>query len=176
MIELVKIQNELKCKKDQYNNFGRYYYRSAESILEAVKPLLNKNNCVLLMSDDITTAGDRVYIKATARIINKDGKELSNTALAREPLTQKGMSDPQITGSASSYARKYALNGLFAIDDTTDTDSQDNTVSTAIETIRKLIKTKKVNETDFLKYFGVDRVGALTYDQQQQALVMLQKK
>jgi hypothetical protein len=124
----------------------------------------------------VVTANDRVYIKATAKVINSEGNVIENTALAREPLTQKGMSDPQVTGSASSYARKYALNGLFAIDDTTDTDSQDNTVATAIETIRKLIKTKKVNEADFLAYFKVDRIGNLTYEQQQQALQMLEKK
>lgn len=176
MIELINIQKELKAPKKQRNNFGNYNYRSCEDILEAVKPLLNKEQCVLIMSDDVVGVGDRVYIKATAKFINKDGVIIENTALAREPLQQKGMSDPQVTGSASSYARKYALNGLFAIDDTTDTDSQDNTVSTAIEQIRKLIKAKKVNEVDFLKYFKVDRVGALSYEQQQQALLMLEAK
>ena len=176
MKELITIQKELKAPKEQRNNFGNYNYRSCEDILEAVKPILYKNNCTLVMSDNVVSCGDRIYIKATAILTNSEGVKVENSGLAREPLTQKGMSDPQVTGSASSYARKYALNGLFAIDDTTDTDSQDNTTTTAIETIRKLIKTKKVNEADFLKYFGVDRVGALSYEQQQQSLIMLEKK
>ena len=176
MKELITIQQELKAPKQQRNNFGNYNYRSCEDILEAVKPILKKENCTLIMSDDVVLCGDRVYIKATATVTNSEGQVISNTGLAREPLQQKGMSDPQVTGSASSYARKYALSGLFAIDDTTDTDSQDNTTTTAIEAIRKLIKTKKLNEADFLKYFGVERVGALSYEQQQQALIMLEKK
>lgn len=176
MIELVRIQSELKAPKNQYNNFGKYNYRSCEDILEGVKPLLKELECTLVISDDVVVAGDRVYIKAIATITNKNNKTVSNSGLAREALMQKGMSDSQITGSASSYARKYALNGLFAIDDTKDADTQDNTVSSAIEQIRTLIKVKKANETDFLKFFKVDRIGVLTYEQQQQALIMLQKK
>ncbi len=177
MLELYTIQQELKCKKDKFNAFGKYYYRSAESILESVKPLLKTNNCVLLMSDDIIQLGDRFYVKATATIMNnKDGKSLSVSAMAREPLIKKGASDEQVTGSASSYARKYALNGLFAIDDTTDTDSQDNTQVTAIQTINKLIKEKQVNTVDFLSYFKVKAVSELSFDNQQKAIQMLEKK
>jgi len=175
MKELIEIQTELKAPKGQYNSFGRYKYRSCEDILEGLKPLLKKYNCFIKLSDDIIQIGDRFYIKATAVIKSESGQEAS-TALAREPLTQKGMSDPQVTGSASSYARKFALSGLLALDDTTDTDSQDNTQATAIETIRKLIKTKKVNEMDFLSYFKVKAISELSYDKQQKAIQMLEKK
>lgn len=176
MKELIEIQSKLKVAKNRDNKFGGYKYRSCEDILEAVKPILKEQNCLLIMSDDIVLISDRFYIKSTAKIINADNVVIENTALAREPLAQKGMSDPQVTGSASSYARKYALNGLFAIDDSEDADGQDNTVSTAIETIRKLIKSKKVNEVEFYKYFKVSSVSELTFEQQQQAIVMLEKK
>lgn len=176
MKELIKIQKELKAPKNQYNNFGKYKYRSCEDILEGLKPLLNETNCTIILSDDVVLCGDRVYVKANAILTNSEGAQVSGSALAREPLSQKGMSDPQVTGSASSYARKYALCGLFAIDDTLEVDSQDNTQTTAIEQIRKLIKTKKVNELDFLKYFKVDAVSQLSYDNQQKAIQMLEKK
>lgn len=176
MKELQIIQEELKAPKNQFNNFGKYKYRSCEDILEGLKPLLKKTETTILMSDDVVLCGDRVYVKSTATLINKDNIEIKVSSLAREPLSQKGMSDPQVTGSASSYARKYALCGLFAIDDTVDTDSQDNTTTTAIETIKKLIKTKKVNEADFLKYFNVNAVSQLNYENQQKAIQMLEKK
>ena len=120
MLELVEIQNKLKAPKSQRNNFGKYNYRSCEDILEAVKPLLGES--CLTLSDDIILVGDRIYVKSTATLKVKD-VEISVTAMAREADTQKGMSAPQVTGSASSYARKYALNGLFAIDDTKDDDA-----------------------------------------------------
>jgi hypothetical protein len=117
---LAKIQRELKAPKGQMNNFGNYKYRSCEDILEALKPHLN--GYTLIITDDIILIGDRYYIKATATI--SDGKEsVSATGIARESQTKKGMDDSQITGSTSSYARKYALNGLFCIDDTKDADS-----------------------------------------------------
>lgn len=122
MKELVKIQSELKAPKSQYNKFGNYAYRSAEDILEAVKPLTVKHDCCLTVSDNIIMLGDRFYIEATARIVNAKGEAVEVTALAREADSQKGMAEPQITGSTSSYARKYALNGLFCIDDTKDAD------------------------------------------------------
>ena len=122
MKELVKIQSELKAPKSQYNNFGKYAYRSAEDILEAVKPIASKYDCCLTVSDNIIMLGDRFYIEATARIVNAKGEAVEVTALAREADSQKGMAEPQITGSTSSYARKYALNGLFCIDDTKDAD------------------------------------------------------
>lgn len=127
MEELQKIQSELKAPKNQYNRFGGYKYRNQEDILEAAKPLLKKYGCTLTVSDDLLMLGDRFYVKATATFTNKDGKSVQTTAFAREELTKKGMDASQITGSASSYARKYALNGLFCIDDTKDADTMDNT-------------------------------------------------
>lgn len=121
---LNNIQKELKAPKSQRNTFGNYNYRNCEDILEAVKPLLGEST--LIISDEIVQVGAFTYVKATACL--RDGEEeLSATAFAREPVEQKGMSVSQITGSTSSYARKYALNGLFCIDDTKDSDSQDNT-------------------------------------------------
>lgn len=130
MIEkLISIQKELKVPKGQRNTFGNYNYRSCEDILEAVKPLLAKYECFLTLSDSIEAIGTRYYVKALARIT--DGKDsIEVTAYAREAETKKGMDESQITGAASSYARKYALNGLFAIDDTKDADSDEYTQKT----------------------------------------------
>lgn len=122
--KLMEVQQELKAPKTQKNTFGNYYYRSCEDIIEAVKPLLSQKGLVLNISDSVEMVGERIYIKATVRVINiEDGQVIENTALAREELTKKGMDASQITGTASSYARKYALNGMFAIDDTKDADS-----------------------------------------------------
>ncbi len=126
---LSKIQYELNAPKNQRNNFGKYNYRSCEDILEGLKKLMSKYNFSVTLSDEIVMVGDRIYVKATARIfITIDGKtyDESSTAFAREPKDQKGMNEAQITGSASSYARKYALNGLFAIDDNKDADTDEH--------------------------------------------------
>jgi len=122
MKELVSIQSELKCNKSQFNAFGKYKYRSCEDILEAVKPLLVKQKCVLTVSDEVVQVGDRIYVKATAKL---EGEKFTAAAVgfAREPISKKGMDESQITGAASSYARKHALNGLFAIDDNADADT-----------------------------------------------------
>jgi len=127
-MKLVKIQAELKAPKNQTNNFGKYKYRSAEDIIEAVKPILFKNNCALLISDEIIQVADRIYVRATAMLIDENNEELPIQVYgwAREEEVKKGMDAAQITGSASSYARKYALNGLFAIDDTKDSDATNN--------------------------------------------------
>ena len=126
MKEFVKkvadIQRNLKAPKNQFNSFGKYKYRSCEDIMEGLKPILG--DLVVTVSDDIRMVGDRIYIVATAKITDGENS-ISNTAMARESLTKKGMDDSQITGTASSYARKYALNGLFLIDDTKDADSMD---------------------------------------------------
>jgi hypothetical protein len=122
------IQGELKAPKGQTNNFGKYQYRSCEDILEAVKPLLVAQGLAIVISDDVKAVGERVYV--VANITLTDGETtVTNTAYAREALAKKGMDDSQITGAASSYARKYALNGMFCIDDTKDADSQNNTVN-----------------------------------------------
>ena len=121
--KLAAIQTKLHAPKNQHNKFGGYNYRSCEGILEAVKPLLD--GLVLTISDEVTEVGGRIYVKATARLT--DGKDaMTATAFAREAESRKGMDDSQLTGSASSYARKYALNGLLLIDDNKDADSQDN--------------------------------------------------
>lgn len=131
MKELITIQSELKAPKSQFNKFGGYKYRKAEDILEAVKPLLAKQKCTLTITDDVVLIGNRIYVKATATIKNEKGECETTTGWAREEETKKGMDGSQITGASSSYARKYALNGLFAIDDnadsdTTNTGQQDN--------------------------------------------------
>ena len=123
MKELITIQSELKAPKSQFNKFGGYKYRKAEDILEAVKPLLNKQKCTLTITDDIVMVGNRIYVKATATIKNKKGDCETTTGWAREEESKKGMDGSQITGASSSYARKYALNGLFAIDDNADSDT-----------------------------------------------------
>jgi hypothetical protein len=124
MKNLIKIQSELKSPKNQRNNFGNYNYRNCEDILEAVKPLLEKYECTVTISDDIVEVGNRIYVKATATFYDiKLAINSSVSAYAREPEQQKGMSESQITGASSSYARKYALNGLFLIDDTKDADA-----------------------------------------------------
>lgn len=143
VLKLSKIQKELKAPKGQRNSFGNYNYRSCEDILEAVKPLLG--DCVILVGDELIQVGDRYYIKATATFT--DGvNSVSNTALARESLDKKGMDDSQITGATSSYARKYALNGLLLIDDTKDADTQDNS-----EKVIKVVKDEVTAENDVMK-------------------------
>ena len=124
-MKLVNIQAELKAPKNQVNSFGKYKYRSAEDIIEAVKPILFKHQTALLISDEIVQVADRVYVKATAMLIDESNEELPIKVYgwAREEEVKKGMDASQITGSASSYARKIALNGLFAIDDNKDADS-----------------------------------------------------
>ena len=128
--KLAKIQQELKVGKTQRNTFGGYNFRNCSDILEAVKPLLKKYNCLILLSDEINFIGESNYVKATATIIDceDNNQMLFNNALAREPETLKGQSPAQITGGSSSYARKYALSGLLCIDDSTDDpDNRDNT-------------------------------------------------
>ena len=123
MKELIAIQSELKAPKSQFNKFGGYKYRKAEDILEAVKPLLAKQKCTLIITDDVVLIGNRIYVKATATIKNENGECETTNGWAREEETKKGMDGSQITGASSSYARKYALNGLFAIDDNADSDT-----------------------------------------------------
>lgn len=137
------IQRDLKAPKNQRNTFGKYNYRSAEDILEAVKPLCHANNTALTVSDEMILLGERYYIKATATLHDFSGNKIEVSAFAREPLDQKGMNAAQITGSASSYARKYALNGLFNIDDTKDADF---TNKHGKEDKPKKTTPKKVNE------------------------------
>lgn len=150
MNKLVEIQNELKAPKGQYNSFGRYNYRSCEDILEALKPILKKHNATLTITDEIFTTANRFYVKSTAKFSCGDEKaEVS--AFAREEETKKGMDASQITGSASSYARKYALNGLFLIDDTKDADTRDNRDELK-PAIKKVESTKENIEISATRY------------------------
>ena len=147
--KLASIQSELKAPKNQYNSFGKYYYRNCEDILEAVKPLCFKYGAAVRVEDEIVLIGDRYYVKATAIFIDAESRvSVSNTAYAREEDNKKGMDGAQVTGSTSSYARKYALNGLFAIDDTKDSD----TPKTRAELRKALIDSLKLSGIDIKAY------------------------
>lgn len=149
--KLAAIQAELHSPKSEYNQFGKYSYRTAEAILEAVKPFLKAQGCVLNCTDDLMLIGDRYYIKATAIITAvEDGSQVSTTAWAREEIDKKGMDQSQVTGASSSYARKYALNGLLAIDNTPDSDAtNEGDGTTAAASTKKPAKkvTKTAQET-----------------------------
>lgn len=171
--KLLNIQTELKAPKGQKNKFGNYMYRSCEDILEAVKPLLKENNVTLQLTDEIVFLGNRYYIKATA--ILKDTEEetrIENSAYARESETKKGMDDSQITGTASSYARKYALNGLFCIDDTKDADTneyktqqEDIKINKTMEgALREVIKNNNISNEkvwNILDNFGYEKLAEI---------------
>lgn len=124
---LAAIQTSLVAKKDKFNKFGGYSYRSAESILESLKPHLKQHGCTIKLDDEMQEVGGRVYVKATATLTNAEGESVSASAYAREAVSRKGMDDSQLTGATSSYARKYALGGLFAIDDSSDHDAMNVT-------------------------------------------------
>ena len=148
--QLANVQHELKCNKSLYNSFGKYSYRSTELIMEAVKPLLFSNDLCLIITDSVELIGDRFYIKATATVYNKEGEQISTTAYAREEEGKKGMDASQVTGSTSSYARKYALNGLLAIDDTKDADAT-NTYSVTNDSKTAATNSKTNNTTNTYK-------------------------
>ena len=189
--KLQEIQKELKAPKGQYNSFGKYKYRSCEDILEAVKPLLVKNKVVMKLSDEVIEVGGRVFVKATATFIDtEDGGEITNSAWAREDEVKKGMDGSQITGTASSYARKYCLNGLFLIDDTKDADTNeykeeaekryekvkdekvgDNIVACIRETIKK--NPSGMTEEGICKYFKVEKLEDLTMEQNAEFMRMV---
>lgn len=152
--KLATIQKKLKCEKSQYNSFGKYKYRSCEDILKAAKPLLDETKTVLTLSDELVAIGERYYVKATATLLDteesKDVPFISTTAYAREEETKKGMDGSQITGTASSYARKYALGGLFDIDDGIDSDTT-NTGETKTARAKTSVQSKTTidfNEVD----------------------------
>lgn len=161
--KLLKVQTELNAPKNRRNSFGKYNYRSCEDILEAVKPLLAKNKASVFIQDSILEMAGRVYVEANAYFIDTEKPEvpmITVSAYAREPLEKKGMDEPQITGTASSYARKYALNGLFLIDDVKDPDSDEY----RNETENKSKSTKKKDETDASvldNYINAEQVATL---------------
>lgn len=164
--KIQEIQCKLKVPKNLYNSFGKYNYRNAEGILEAVKPFLKKHGLVLTLSDEVINDNERYYVMATARITDGD-KSLYTTAYAREAVTKKGMDDSQITGTASSYARKYALNGLFLLDDTKDADTdeyhnQNNKLitKTQIKRLEELVD----DIPAMLNYYNIDKIENMTSD------------
>lgn len=168
--KLTEVQNELKAPKSKYNSFGKYNYRSCEDILEAVKPILKAKRLAMTVKDDVFNIGDRFYIMATVTVYDCESDEkVTTTAYAREDADKKGMDGSQITGSSSSYARKYALNGMFAIDDTKDADSwnthdKDRTVEKKeaerateeqVAKLRALYKGKEDKLTELLDKYGI---------------------
>ena len=162
--QLANVQHELKCNKSLYNSFGKYSYRSTELIMEAVKPLLFSNDLCLIITDSVELIGDRFYIKATATVSNKEGEQISTTAYAREEEGKKGMDASQVTGSTSSYARKYALNGLLAIDDTKDADATNtHGVTNDSKVVATNNKTNNITSTYKLTEGQIKRLYAIGY-------------
>lgn len=183
--KLMRIQDKLKAPKSNYNSFGKYKYRSCEDILESVKPLLAEEGLTLTLSDEIEQIGDRYYVRATASLYENDNLIEIVSAYAREEDTKKGMDASQITGTASSYARKYALNGLFLIDDTKDADTDEYASQTAHEegyatttekkTLMRLCEDLNVDIADILNQVGVIGGKKMTAKQHAQALEILKK-
>ena len=171
-MKLVEVQSKLKAHKSQFKKFGNYAYRNCEDILEALKPLLNEVRAIINISDDVVLVGERYYIKATVKFIcAESGEVIEASAMAREEENKKGMDSSQLTGSTSSYARKYALNGLFAIDDTKDSDTtnthnkEQNKVSNneiiSEAQVKRLFVLAKGKDTDKVKGV-VDKYGFKT--------------
>ena len=161
--KLVSVQFELKAPKGQRNNFGNYNYRSCEDILEAVKPLLDKYNVALTIRDEIVLIGDRFYVKATATLIDADtGETVEASAFAREGADKKGMDVSQLTGATSSYARKYALNGLFAIDDNKDADATNTHGKDAIKV--NMTPTGGISEAQQKRLYAIANKAGLKKD------------
>lgn len=182
--KLIHIQSRLKAPKGNYNSFGKYKYRSCEDILEAVKPLLVEEGLTLTLSDEIEQIGDRYYVRATASLYENENLIEIVSAYAREEDNKKGMDASQITGTASSYARKYALNGLFLIDDTKDADTDEYASQTAYEeyatttekkTLMRLCEDLNVDIADILNQVGVIDGKKMTSKQHAQALEILKK-
>lgn len=169
--KLLEIQTELKAPKSQYNSFGKYKYRNCEDILEALKPLLAKVKAAVVITDEIVNIAQRFYVKSTVKLINVENEEVIETsAYAREPENKKGLDESQITGSTSSYARKYALNAMFAIDDTKDSDYAPDSNS------KPLIKEKNNNvsrETLIKINKSIDKYATLTNKTPEEVLAVM---
>ena len=180
--KLSNIQQELKAPKNQYNSFGGYAYRSCEDILEAVKPLLKKYNCTLQLEDYLENIGERYYIRAIAKLVDTEKPYveddeictincITNSAYAREEENKKGMDGSQITGASSSYARKYALNGLFLIDDVKDSDTtnigkqEDMSTKKASKKQLDFIDTLDIDMVAMYEYYGIKDKSELTMEQ-----------
>lgn len=199
--KLLEVQRKLKAPKGQFNSFGKYNYRSCEDILEALKPVLSEQRLVLQISDELVLIGDRYYIKATTTLIDTEtGEETTTSAYAREEENKKGMDGSQVTGASSSYARKYALNGLFCIDDNKDSDSTNThgkedkpnqlgskpttpkpqskkTISLDQETeLQDLVKETKSKLAEVLKFYKVKSLGDMSPEQYAHCKNHLNKK
>ena len=193
--KLMRIQTEIKAPKNLYNSFGKYHYRNAEGICEAVKPYLEKEKCALTLKDEIVEVGGRIYVKATATLVDSESNEVFEaSAYAREALEKKGMDDSQITGTASSYARKYALNGLFLLDDTKDADTDEykqqieadqkkteevkksKPTTAHIKTIGLLADKKGYSESNICNLYGKNKFADLTFEEWNEACAKLNKK
>ena len=187
--KLIEIQSELKAAKRKYNKFGKYAYRNCEDILEALKPLLKEYKSTIYIADEIVTVLERFYVKATVTFIDAEtGEKIINTAYAREEECKKGMDGRQVTGASSSYARKYALNGMFAIDDTKDSDftnttiKGDNTGLSEAQIKRLLAIASKVNisaddvKVVVAKKFGVQDLRKMNKQQYDEICSRLEKK
>lgn len=183
--KLAAVQQEVKAPKNLYNSFGDFKYRSAESILESVKPILAKNNATIILSDSIEEVGGRIYVKATATIYDiEDGAAAGVSAFAREPDEKKKMDSAQITGTASSYARKYALNGLLLLDDTKDPDTdeyqrQNREMKAEFmdnETIATIVSLAKLAEVDLRKALGGRDISTLTKKRADELIMALKEK
>ena len=198
--KLSNVQIELKAPKNQFNGFGKYKYRNCEDILEAVKPLLAKNKLTMLISDEIEHIGERFYIKATVTLFDVEtGETIITSKLAREEETKKGMDASQLTGSTSSYATKYALNGLFLIDDTKDADTTNNhgndqksdnknnkqqqkketkkiTIETYLEAIRKYEKEYQTEIKDYLVDKALLEIEDLNFEQAKELAIQIKEK
>lgn len=202
--KLSNVQTELKAPKNQFNGFGKYKYRSCEDILEAVKPLLAKNKLTMIISDEIEHIGERFYVKATIELFDVEtGETIITSKLAREEETKKGMDASQLTGSTSSYATKYALNGLFLIDDTKDADTTNNhgndqknenkdtnksdkptqkkeskkiTIDTYLEAIRKYEKEYQTEIKDYLVDKALMEIEDLNFEQAKELAIQIKDK
>ena len=172
--KIKEVQAQIKAPKNLYNSFGKYKYRNAEGILEAVKPYLSEYNLCLTLSDEIVQVGERYYVKATATIYDGMGSgSMSVSAYAREAAIKKGMDDSQITGTASSYARKYALNGLFLLDDTKDADTDENRIErdnrqaatiskTEAKTLYSMLQKRGIDVNDFMSEKNIHKLSDLS--------------
>lgn len=193
--KLMNIQSVLKVPKGQYNAFGKYNYRNCEDILEGLKPLLAEQKCVLVLTDDVVKIDSRFYVKATAALIDAEGENsrIENTAFAREEECKKGMDGSQVTGASSSYARKYALNGLFGIDDTKDSDTTNTGGGQAnngtgerkktvkitgkqVEELKQLAEQTGTDIAQMCQAYKVNKIGDMTESQYKNCLGVLQKK
>lgn len=183
--KLLNIQEKLKAPKSQTNSFGRYNYRSCEDIFEAVKPLLKEEKLTLRTTDELVLIGDRYYIKATA-ILSDGLTTIENTAYAREEETKKGMDGSQVTGASSSYARKYALNGLFLIDDVKDSDTTNDGTGTVVKNdnkklelmvrLNKLVEEKQVDREKLYEYYKVKDNADMSVKQLEEAIKTLEER